>query len=285
MKLTSLNELEEKEETLKGEWALGPNHELLYREREKKKEVRLKGQLVAAEPRELIFSATQKEEKGRLVTNLFKLTGSWRLDPQNRIFFEVEKESGKKDKLVFSGTWELGPHYEIIYSYETTRLKRRRKVTETLLFKGTWDLTETNRLAFQIGGDTDQTLRFRGAFQTKSILAKEGEIRYQIGVEVEGKRRKKTLTFFGKWKISKDLELSFEMEYERGEKRTLHFGGVYHFNEKTSLKVELKTRDRKPLGAEVIFTRDFFGKDGQFFLRLRKTFEETAAEAGVTVPW
>lgn len=49
MKLTSLNELEEEGETIKGEWELDENHELVYRERGEKKEARFKGTLVAAE--------------------------------------------------------------------------------------------------------------------------------------------------------------------------------------------------------------------------------------------
>jgi len=285
MKLTSLNQLEKDGEVFEGEWQLDEHHDLVYRERKGKKEARLKGTLVAVEAGSLVFSSTIKEDEKKTVTGLFKLTGSWRVDPKNRIVFEVERGAGKTDRLTLKGAWELGPHYEILYTYKESRLKSRTKTTQTLTFKGHWDISERHRLAFQIEGDSDAVLRFRGAFQTQSILAKEGEIRYQIGVEIEGRRQLQALTFFGKWKISRELELSFEIEYGEGAKRALTFGGTYFFRDDTALEVKLKTRDGKPLGVEVIFTREFFGKDGQFFLRLRKTAEESALEAGVKIPW
>ena len=283
MKLTSLNQIEEEGETFEGAWELDENHELVYRERKGKKEARLKGTLVAVEAGSLVFSATIKEDEKRTTTGLFKLTGAWQVDTKNRMVFEVERGAGKIDRLTLKGKWELGPNYEILYTYKQTRLKTRTKVTQTLVFKGTWDLTERNRLAFQIEGDSDSTLRFKGAFESPSLLAKEGEIRYQIGVEIEGRKRLQTLAFFGKWKISKDLELSFEIELESGEKHAFTFGGTYHLNEDTSVSIELKAPNGKPLDLEVVFTRDFFGKDGQFFARLRKSAEESAAEAGVRV--
>lgn len=290
MKPTSINNLEEEGETIKGEWQLDRNHELAYRERKgKTKVVRLKGTLVAAEAGTLVFSAEAKEAGGKTLTGIYKLTGDWRVDAQNRITFEVEKESGQKDKLVFSGSWEIGPNHEIIYSYQRSlrRTKKETSVTETqtLTFNGHWDLSERHRLAFLIEGDTGSALRFRGAFQTKSILAREGEIRYQVGVEIEGRPQTRTLVLFGKWKFSRELELSFEIEYAEGGKRALVFGGTYRFDDQTGITVELKSRDGGPLGAEVVFTREFFGKDGRLFVRLRKSIEESNLEAGVKFTW
>ena len=298
MKLTSLNQIEEEGETFEGKWQLDENHGLIYKERGRKKEARFKGTLVSVERGSLVFSSSIKEDEKRTVTRLFKLSGSWQVDPKNRIVFEVERGARKTDRLTLKGTWELGPRYEILYTYKQARLKTKTKVTQTLVFKGHWDLTERNRLAFQIEGDSDSTLRFKGAFESPSLLvpqglsrssernimegiAKKGEIRYRIGFEIGGRRRYETLTFFGEWKISNDLELSFEMEYAKGEKRAFTFGATYHFNEDTSVTVELKAPNGKPLGLEVTFTREFFGKDGQLFLRLRKTAEESSAEAGV----
>lgn len=282
-KLTSLNQIEKDGKTFEGQWQLDPNHELLYRERRRRKEARLKGTLVAAEAEALVFSATVQESEAKTTTRLFKLTGDWRVDAKNRIVFEVEREAGKKDTLTFQGSWELGPYGEIVYSYETVRLRTKTKRVQRLVFKGQWDLSERRRLAFLIEGDTDSALRFRGAFQTQSILAKDGEIRYQIGVEASGRRRIQTLVFFGKWKISRQLELSFEIEYAGGRKHALVFGGTYFFRPDMTIEVKLRAREGMPLGVEVIFTRDFFAKEGQLFLRLRKTAEETAGEVGVRV--
>ena len=281
MKLTSLNQIEEEGETFEGKWQLDENHGLIYKERGRKKEARFKGTLVSVERGSLVFSSSIKEDEKRTVTRLFKLSGSWQVDPKNQIVFEVERGARKTDRLTLKGKWELGPHYEILYTYKQARLKTKAKVTQTLIFKGYWDLTERNRLAFQIEGDSDSTLRFKGAFESPRLLVKKGEIRYRIGFEIGGRKRFQILTFFGEWKISNDLELSFEIEYAKGEKRAFSFGATYRFNEETSVTVELKAPNGKPLGLEVTFTRDFFGKDGQLFLRLRKTAEESAAEAGM----
>jgi hypothetical protein len=285
MKLTSLNELIREGEVVKGKWELDENHELLYRARRGEEEVKFKGTLVSVEPGTLVFSTTQKQANGKLVASLFKLTGSWQVDPKNRIVFEVEKKRGKTDKLTFQGTWEVGSAHEIIYTYERTRLKTKTKETQSLVFKGYWDISERHRLTFYLGGDSDSALRFRGAFQTKRLVAKEGEIRYQIGVEVRGRTRLQTVTLFGKWKLARDLELSFEIEYGEGERKAILFGGTYFIGDGTSLEIKLKARDGAPLGAELVLTKEIFGEDGQMFVRLQKTLEESSLEAGVRLRW
>ncbi len=139
-------------------------------------------------------------------------------------------------------------------------------------------------MAYTLGGDSDSNLRFRASYQTKSIYAKKGEIRYQIGMEVLGKRRLQAVILFGKWKVSRDLGLQFEMS--RGpRKRTITFGGEYSLGASGRVAVNLRSEEGSSLGVEVILTRDIFGKDGQFFVRLQKTLEETALEAGVKARW
>ena len=288
MKLTRLNELIEENEVVKGRWELDRNHEVQYKSRgrtEKAEEVKLKASLLAAEPGALVLSVTERQSDHTLVTSLLKLTGAWHLDAKNRIVFAIEKEFGKKDILTFEGRWQVGKSHEIIYTYEKKSLTRRTKETNTLVFKGTWDISARNRLTFSLGADSESSFQFRGALQTKSLFAKDGEIRYQIGVETRGKRRIQTVVLFGEWKLSKDLELSFEIEYEDGRKKAITFGGEFAIGKDSHLRIQLKTGGGKSLGMEVIFTKDFLEDRGGAFLRLRKSLEESAVEAGVKLTW
>ena len=319
MKLTSLNQLIENGETLKGRWVLDPNHEVVYRKGAGgEEEAGLRASLVAAEPDALVLSVTEKKSKGRVVTaedapgsargseavsargrtpradgrakrgpltSLLRLTGVWRTDEKNQITFEVEKESGKKDVLTFKGIWKVSKTNQLVYTYERKNLKRKTKELQTLVFKGTWKLSNTHELTYSLGVDSRSQFRFRGTFETTSLLAKAGEIRYQAGVEVEGKERIQTITLFGKWRLSRDLSLSFEVESEGGRKSALVFKAEYRIGKDYEISAGLKTQNGRLAGFELILTRDFLEKQGRGFFRLRKTLEESAVEAGVTLPW
>ena len=284
MKLTRLNDLIENGKALKGRWEVTPGHEVRYRAEGKEEEIVVRGSLVAAEPGSLVISVTERQSDQKVVTSLLKLTGSWSVNAENQIRFEVEKGSGKKDTLTLKGAWSVNGANEIIYSYQKAGLKTKNKTTHELAFTGHWDLSEKSRLTYLIGGDTDSALRFRGTFQSASILAKKGEIRYQIGVEMLGKRRTRTVALFGKWKVSRDLGLDFEMRHG-DRRRVLVFGGEYHLDPSRRVTVNLRSEAGKPLGTEVILSRDIFGKDGQFFVSLQKTLEETSLESGAEFKW
>lgn len=285
MKLTKLNDLVERNAVVKGRWKLNAKHEIQFREEKgkNKKGFRLKGTLIGVEAGALVFSATEKQQNGRSTARLYKLTGHWQVDSKNRILFAVKKSQGKTDKLVFQGSWKVGPSHEILYSYQKTHLVTKTKTTQSLVFKGYWDISERHRLTFYVGGKTTSALRFRGTFQTKSILAKKGEIRYQIGIEVRGKKTLKTIILFGKWKLSRDFSLSFEIEYENRKRKAIVFGSTYRLGKGAAIEARLKARTGKPLGAELLLTKDIFAGDGQLFGRLYHSLEETGAEAGVRI--
>ena len=285
MKLTRFNQLMEEGQTLEGHWELDEHHEVYYRSKGDREEVKLKASLLQAEPEALILLVTQRKEKHRITTSLLKLSGAWRLDDRNRIVFYVEREFGKKDVLTFQGAWQVGKQHEIIYTYERQSLKTKTKELNSLIFKGVWDISERHRLSFTVGVNSQSVFRFRGAFQTKSILAKQGEIRYQVGVEVLGKRRLRTITLFGKWKLSGDLELSFEIEYRDGTKHAMVFGAEFSLGRGRTIETKLMNKEGDPLGLEVIFTQEFMDGEAGLFLRLRKSLEESALEAGIKIPW
>lgn len=285
MKLTKLNDLIESGEVVQGDWEITPNHEIHYKSDKKDEEFKFKGSLVAAEPDALVVSVTEKQFDQKIVTSIAKLTGAWRLDPKNRIVFEVEREDGKKDALTFKGAWRINDSNELVYTYNETDLKRKRKIKRDLTFHGFWDISDKHRLTYRLGGGSDSAFVFRGAFQTKSILAKRGELRYQAGIEINGKHKIQTIALFGKWKVSHAMELSFEVEYADGVRKAITFGGEYALSDDERIMIDLKTEQGKPLGIELILTKDLFKKDGQAFIRLQKSLEESRVEAGMSFKW
>ena len=280
MRLTKLNELIEDGKALKGRWEIGKNHEIQFRSFEKDDEIRVRGTLMAAEPGALVIAVTEKQSDQRLVTSLWKLSGLWKTSPKNQLIFEAERQSGRKEALTFTGGWRVGEFQELLYTYEVQDLKTRRKEIKLLVFHGVWNIDSKNALTYLLGGGSGSSFRFRGTFQTKNILAKKGEIRYQAGMEISGKRQAQDIVLFGKWKYSDRLGLSFEMEYEAGKKASIAFAGDYALTERRTVSVELKTRTGIPLGVEILLTQDIFGRDGQAFVRLKKSMEESRIEAG-----
>ena len=292
IKLTRANEWIEQGDVIKGRWELDADHQIRYRAEAKDEQIKLKAPLFAVEAGALLIAVTEKQADQNIVTSIVTLSGRWRLDSKNRITFEVQRQNAKTDTLTFTGGWQVSRGHEIIYSYEEISLKTKTKEIRTLVFKGFWDITQRNRLVYSIGGDSNSYFNFRGAFQTKSVFASEGEIRYEAGVETAGRRlpdrlagQIKTITLFGKWKISRNLGLSFEIEYEGGRKKSILFGGEYTLDKTSRVAINIKNEEGRPLGLELILTKDFFKNDGQAFIRLQKSIAESRVEAGVRFRW
>ena len=285
MRITTLNELVVDGKRQKGRWKLGRNGDLSYSVAGKEEETRIKAPLVSAEPDALVASVTARQSDQKITTTMIRLSGAWRTDARNRLVFDVERESGVKDELTFQGAWELSGRQEIVYRLRRTALKTRTKNERTLIFRGFWDLSEKHRLTYSLSGASESAFRFRGTFQTKSILAKTGEIRYQIGIEAEGRRRLRTVTLFGKWLVSKDLGISFESEAGDGIRRTMLFGGEFRLDARGRISVALKHRGGSPLGVELVLTRDLFEGNGNVSIRLQKNLQESRIETGAKIAW
>lgn len=284
-RLNSLNQLVAGRKILEGTWRLAPGHELQYRRRSGREEVLLSGPLAEAGPSGLSFRVEANSLEGELVGRTLQLRGRWQADTRNRLAFLAHRSGGESDLLRLEGEWELDSRHQLLYRFEQEDLKRKRKETHLLRFAGHWDIGEDRQLAYLLDRSSDSSFRFRGAFQTPSILAKEGAIRYQLGAEAEDRGRLRTLTLFGKWKLSRRLGLSFEVPYAGGRIRGIDFGAELGFDSVGNIACRLLTRDGQPLGLEVIFTRQFFKGDGELFARLRRSAEETAVEGGVRVRW
>jgi hypothetical protein len=286
LRVNELNELIIDAETIRGRWHLEDGREITYRVRREDdgtETIRVSGILVAAEAGGLLISLTQERTRGALSAGLIKLTGHWRADENNRILFDVAGHYGRSGSLILTGEWEIGPSHEIVYSY--ARAKAGAEEIQKLVFKGIWDIDDGRCITYRLEGSTDCVLKFRGTFQTRSILAKEGALRYQIGIEIEGRPEIRTLALFGKWKLSRTLEIFFEMEYAGGRKQTIVFGGVYSPSPDFGISVMLKTRSGESLGVEVVLTEEVFDGRGEMFLRLRHSAGETALETGMKFLW
>lgn len=282
---------------VKGRWKLDERHRLAYSSGESDEEFTLDTSLVAAEPDALVLSVTEKQESGIISTSIIKLSGTWKANDDNQLEFDVTRQFGKTDTLTFKGAWKVGESNELIYTYRKKYLKTKTTELETLTFKGYWDISERHRLTYTIEGSSDASFRFRGAFQTPSVLAKKGELRWQLGMEVDSsivqtsrgkrtfKRRKQVVTLFGTWKLSDRLELSFEMEYADGVRHEIRFGAEFTISEGFTVAAKLMSRKGDPVGVEVVLTKEFLEGNAQAFVRLKKTLSESAVEGGVTIPW
>jgi hypothetical protein len=277
MKLTSLNDLILDGKTVKGDWELTPNHEVRYRAAGANEEIKLKGALVAADPDALVIAVTEKSSNGKVTSGLVRLSGRWQLNDRNQITFDVAKENGGKDTLTFKSGWNVDDKHKLIYTYR----QGKTKDVQELVFNGVWDISDKSCLTYCLGGDSESAFHFRGAFQQKSIDAGKGEVRYQVGVDIKGKPKVQTIALFGQWRVSDDLNLCFEMEYSDREKQSITFGAQYSLNTTTAISAGLKSKHGEPLGVELILTKDIFNNDGQAFVRLKHSLEDSRIEAGM----
>jgi hypothetical protein len=107
----------------------------------------------------------------------------------------------------------------------------------------------------------------------------------EFGIELEKRVKTQTLMLFGKWKYSQKFGLSFEVTYKNKKKHSIKFGGTYKINKNHTLEANLKSVTGKPLGIELILTKDLAKKDGQAFLRLFRDAEESKVEGGLSFKW
>lgn len=285
IRLTKLNQLILGRETVDGVWKLTPSHELQYRRRSREEEIVLKGQLLKAEAGGLTFRASELTFAGEVIQQSLTLQGRWEASSGNQLSFLVDREEGNVDRLTLEGAWTLNENQEILYRFQQPGSGAGSEEAGLLRFQGYWDIAEGKRLIYVLDRESDSAFRFRGAFQTPSILSKKGAIHYQIGIELEGKSELRTVTLFGQWKLSRDLSLSFEIPSRDGSVRGILFKVVYAINDQNTISGELLTREGEPLGVEVIVTREFLKGNGQAFARLRRSLEETVVEGGMRFKW
>lgn len=270
---------------IQGKWELDDKHDISYRTSGKNTETKLVAKIIDVQAGGLEILVSQKKSDTRVVGKTYRLKGDWRLDSKNRINFEVTRDKGTSDTLQFKNLWTLNKNNEVTYSYKEQMLQTKKKILRTLTFKGYWDIHEKNRFVYYLQHENPSKLTLRGAFQTKSILAKKDEIRYQFGIEVAKKIRTQNITLFGKWKYSQKLGLYFEVEYRNGIKKIIQFGGEYNFNHQNKIVVKLMTATGEKLGIELILSRAFLKLDGEAFVELFQSVHDSGIKIGMNFKW
>lgn len=273
-------------EEIEGNWRLTPDHDLQYRRAGLRREIVLSGPITRGEPLGLSFRAAETSIDEDVVGREITLRGRWQADPKNRLNFLVDRGESRSDRLTLQGGWEIDPAHEIVYRWQAEGAAGgRRSVSRLIRFQGAWEVGKDKRLVYVLDRVSDSGFRFSGAFQTPSILAKKGALRYQLGLELSGRRSPRAIALFGKWKVSDLWGLSFEIPWREGRARSIDFGASYRFGRSGSIIAELRTRQGEPLGVEVTLTREFQKGQGEAFLRLRRSVEESAVEGGVRFRW
>lgn len=272
-------------ERIEGSWRLTPDHELQYRRVGPRRELILAGPITRAEPLGLSFRVAEASVDEDVVGREITLRGRWQADPKNRLNFLVNHEQGRAERLTLQGGWELNSNHEMVYRWQTEADGGRRSADRLIRFQGAWEVGEDKQLVYVLDRASDSGFRFSGAFQTPSILPKKGALRYQLGLELSGRRRRRVIALFGKWKVSDRWGLSFVIPWREGRAHSIDFGAHYRFGRSGSIVAELSTRQGKSLGLKLTLTREFQKGQGEAFLRLRRSVEESAVEGGVRFKW
>lgn len=216
----------------------------------------------------VVFSARFTDYGSFVMSSALSLSGRWRADKNNRLNFEVTRYGGKTDRLVFEGAWEIGKKNEIFYRYSGSKLKTKEKKEFSFGLKGTWDLGP-RRIAYKVEGSGYSVLAFQAALETPGIRAKDGEIRYSVGVKftLGGLERQvfRSAAIFGTWKLGRDLKLAFEAETTVRSKNVITFSAEKPVLKNGNLLVGLKCTDGKKLGAEVKFAKPVY-RDIELFM-------------------
>jgi hypothetical protein len=273
--------------SLDGSWKLTPNHDLALTlheaGRRERQTVYLKGAIIKAEANALVFALRRSEDDELHTAQRLTLFGRWGADAKNRLTFLVEKADGSEDRLTLQGGWEVGKHHQLLYRYRQRGPASLTRAGQMLIFEGAWDITKADRLVYRLAGSPDSAFEFKASLQSPSLLAREGRIVYQVGIEVSrGTVRRERVMLFGTWKLHRDLSVSFEIPYAGGRIQAIRFEGAFSLTPRDRIAVALHNSRREGLGLTVTFTRELV-PDASLFLRLRKGTEERSAIGGIQV--
>ncbi len=248
----------------KGRWRLNADHnlELILDDTAEdggKDALTLKGEVAGVAADELDFLITSKKDRNVETTRFLKLAGKWKADEFNRLGFLVSKEDGLEDILIFDGLWEVGKDHHILYRYRKTQLKRKTKEERSLVFKGFWQITDKNRLAYMLDTSGESGFLFKVQLYDQATVGRLGVLKYRIGIGLS--------------------------EYKRPVERVIKFFGALRFNltKRDELGFEFTDSEGKKLGMNVTLTRKLLG--GEAFVRFKKAAEESRVEAGLKILW
>ena len=275
---------------LTGTWEIDRNHDLVFRVDESfspqlGRQITFKGEFLKAEAGELDFTYAVRTRNGKISLRTLRFFGKWEADSKNRLTFTLTQSQGTTNALTFNGAWKINKRHEIVYSYRKQQLKTKTKITQQLTFRGQWDFASNRSVSYVLEGDSHQAFRFRLTFATPIILAKQNEIRFQIGIEVRGESAPtvRNIILFGKWKLKHDLSLAFEVEYQGGVWHEIGFQAQYRLTPRTEIEAELFAKNQDDMGVSLTLSRSFLKEEGEAFLTLEKSLQETRLEAGASL--
>ena len=246
---------------LDGTWKLNERHDLEFGVSASSvwfpgMTISFKTGLISAKSDKIVFSARVTDSGGGVMATALAFSGRWQADKNNRLIFGVTRYGGKTDRLVFQGAWQVGKNNELFYAYSSKKLKTKEKKDLSFGLKGNWALGP-RKIAYKLEGSSDSTLSFSAALETPSIRAKDGEIRYSVGVRfTTGGREKefiRSVAIHGTWKLGRDLTLGFEMARTAGRKNIIVFNAEKPVFGSGMVSLGLKTEDGKKFGAELRF--------------------------------
>ena len=269
---------------LDGSWSLTPSHELALTlhgdERQARQTFFLRGALMEARSNALVFALQRRERDDLRSAQRVTLFGRWQADARNRLNFLVEHADGSEDRLTLQQGWEIGPRHELRYRYRQAAARREEHL---LSFDGAWDIARADRLVYRLSGSSDSVFEFTASLQSPSLLARDKQVVYQVGIGLSGGRtRRQRVALFGAWKLNRDLSVAFEIPYAGGRVEAIRFQGAYAPSPRDRIAVALSTHQGEPLGVTVVFTRDVM-RDARLFLRLQQDAQEFSAIGGIQV--
>ena len=273
---------------LKGRFSLTDGHDLCltldkqYRETFGDRLV-LQGEIMDVSANSLLFAVTTKTDDGAF-TYVLNIGGTWKTDEKNRLSFYIKKEKGRYDILTFNGAWEVNKNHQIVYRYEKAGLIRKETRTHTLTFKGWWDIKERFRISYMLSGDTNSVFTFRSG----AGIFKEDSIRYEIGITLAGRSKpmRRRITLWGRWNLKKGVGLIFEIGYADKKTRPIIFGADARLTPRDTVSFRLMSEDGcEGVGAELRLSHSILKRDGEAFVRMLKSKQESAVYAGAAWRW
>lgn len=274
---------------LRGTWSLTKDHDLKITLEKSKRdkasdELTIAGSILSASGNSLLFAAGTRSADGTRTTYTLEIAGTWQADQHNRLTFRVSKSSGiAAGILVFQGAWEAAKN-TLTYTYERRDGIRGTKALQTIAFKGRWEITDRTALTYALDASSNSAFRFRtgiGSF-------KSNRIEYEVGIGYAKRLRPRirTIILYGSWHITEGSGLSFDVEAADGGIYAITFTAEARLTGNDTIKLTLRGGTaRRALGGSVELSHKILQGDGEAFLRLLKSHEETAVMVGATTRW
>ncbi|MFH1381039.1 MAG: hypothetical protein ABIH57_02580 [Candidatus Omnitrophota bacterium] len=274
---------------LRGKWSLDNNHNLCLTLDKKGREtlgdqVTLQGEILDVKKNSLLFAVVTRTKENKKLFYVLNLEGRWAADKFNRLLFHVKKEKGEYDILTLKGAWEINKNHNIIYEYKKAKLAKIKQKTHTLTFKGFWDIRERMRLRYVLSKGTDSVF----SFESSAGIFMGRYIKYEVGVGLSDRKDpiKRTITLYGKWKLTKNSELIFQVKYENKKIHDIVFKAEIEVTDKDKIAFKLKNDiGNNDIGATLKMSRKILKGSGEIFLQILKSRRESALYAGSAWKW